>query len=111
MPITIEERTALAAYQAAQVDVRNTITNGVLPNTVKALEQYAAFSAGISDPANVAMAAQYAAELAEVGLTADDLGELVAALTALVALIHAKDEKAGGRLFYLPQPESEELPE
>lgn len=106
MPMTIAERTALAAYQAAQEEIRNAITNGVLPNTVKALALYSAFAEYMADPANVWIAAQYGGELAEVGLTADDLGELVAALTGLIALIQAKDEKAGGRLFYLSTEEA-----
>jgi len=110
MPITIEERTRLAAYQAAQDDIRATITNGVLPNTEKALRQYAAFGQALADSSMADIAAQYGAELAEVGLTTADLGELVAALTNAITVIKAKDTKSGGRLFALPVPQPEGTP-
>lgn len=105
MALSIAERAALAAYERAQTGIRNTITNGVLPNTKLVLSQYGAFSEYMADPDNAWIAAQYAGETAEIGITAEDVAGLVAQLQATITAIYAIDAKAGGKLFYLEAQE------
>ena len=107
MALTISERTALAAYDRAQTEIRETITHGVLPNIEKALRLYVAFSDSMADPANAALVEQYQGETAEIGLTQEDIGGLVVALQGLVESIHALDVKAGGNLFFLSEENEE----
>ena len=102
MAMTIAERAALAAYEKAQTEIRETVTNGVLPNIEKALRLYVAFSESMADPANAAMVEQYLGETAEIGLTQEDIIGLVGELHGLIASIYAIDAKAGGKLFFLP---------